>query len=463
MNVFVYIALFGWIPVATFLFMAFPARTAITANIAFAWAYLPLAGFKAAGLPEFSKLTVTTLTAALGAVIFHGTRTASLRLGLVDLPMLCWTLAPGIASISNGLGIYDAASAMLNHAFLWTLPYLLGRTFFKQASDLRDMVGPIILCGLTYVPLCLFEVRMSPQLHKTIYGFSPWAFNQAIRGDGYRPAIFMRHGLMVGIWMGSVFVLAMGWWIIGKRKGQLLDWATWLKLIALGSTFILLKSTGAAVLTLLGCVTLWLCRTSRRAIFPCVLALAVPLYIGARTTGLWSGDIAVNFASALSAERAQSLDFRLRNEDLLVAKAKERYLFGWAGWGRARVYDSVTGQDISHTDGLWIISFGNYGLFGLASLFSVLIIGPVVALYRSNPTEWKISGDAVLTPACATVCLMAAVDALPNGMVLPPFVLMLGAVTSISVNPVQQAMRLRRNTPDLDNSTSRRNKRITDV
>ena len=50
-------------------------------------------------------------------------------------------------------------------------------------------------------------------------------------------------------------------------------------------------------------------------------------------------------------ERGRSLEFRFLNEDLLLAKSRERLLFGWGNQGRSRVYDPVTGEDRSTTDG----------------------------------------------------------------------------------------------------------------
>ena len=58
-----------------------------------------------------------------------------------------------------------------------------------------------VLGGLIYVPLCLFEVRMSPQLHNMVYGFAQHSFGQTVRGGGWRPMVFMQHGLAVGLFM----------------------------------------------------------------------------------------------------------------------------------------------------------------------------------------------------------------------------------------------------------------------
>ena len=86
------------------------------------------------------------------------------------------------------------------------------------------------------------------------------------------------------------------------------------------------------------------------------MAAVAPLYCGVRTVGLWDGHSAVALTKSIVGEdRAGSLEFRLDNEDMLIARAMQRPLFGWGGWGRARVHDE-DGKDISVTDGLWIQS-----------------------------------------------------------------------------------------------------------
>ena len=45
--------------------------------------------------------------------------------------------------------------------------------------DLRLAGGAVLLIGgLIYIPFCLFEIKMSPQLHKWVYGYHQHAFDQ---------------------------------------------------------------------------------------------------------------------------------------------------------------------------------------------------------------------------------------------------------------------------------------------
>ena len=60
--------------------------------------------------------------------------------------------------------------------------------------------------------------------------------------------------------------------------------------------------------------------------------------------------------SLLGPSRAGSLPgYRFWNEDFLIARAMERPIFGWGGWGRNKIASDGT---ILITDGAWIIVFG---------------------------------------------------------------------------------------------------------
>ena len=67
----------------------------------------------------------------------------------------------------------------------------------NDPASQRTLLISIFIGGLLYVPLCLFEIRMSPQLHKLVYGFHQHIFAQTFRFEGWRPTVFLQHGLAV--------------------------------------------------------------------------------------------------------------------------------------------------------------------------------------------------------------------------------------------------------------------------
>jgi hypothetical protein len=167
---------------------------------------------------------------------------------------------------------------------------------------------------------------------------------------------------------------------------------------------------------------------------PLLLALlvAVPLvYIPARVTGAWSGDNLVSFISGtISADRADSLHCRLLNEKILAQRAMERPLFGWATWGGSRVYDDQ-GKDVSVTDGLWIITLGCHGLYGLTLMILVILL-PVITFLRRVPSHLWSGPCAGPAAALAVLLALYMVDCLLNAMINPIFMVMAGGIAGLS-------------------------------
>lgn len=188
-------------------------------------------------------------------------------------------------------------------------------------------------------------------------------------------------------------------------------------------TTLLCKSLGA--LTVLGAAlgVLYLCgRCGIRSAF-IVWVSVTAVYIFGRTMMDWSGERLVTAAKMISEDRAASLDFRIRNENMLMVRAAERPLLGWGGWGRNRPRDVRT-----IVDGAWIIALGRYGVVGLASMLGTLLV-PAMWLW------WKIRRERWSDPALAPVIVLSmlgvclANDFVLNAMLNPVFLVATGAVS----------------------------------
>ena len=77
--------------------------------------------------------------------------------------------------IIQGVGAYDAGSAVISE-FLVFLPFILGRQYFRTTNDILEILRALVMAGLFYSLLLLFEIRMSPQLNNWIYGFRSTGF-----------------------------------------------------------------------------------------------------------------------------------------------------------------------------------------------------------------------------------------------------------------------------------------------
>ena len=429
-NAFVTIALLGWLPLVVGMFAALPPRRAVIWAFLVAWLFLPMAGYKLAGLPDYTKMSATCFGVLLGAALFDTARLVSFRPRWIDLPMLVFCLCPMASSLSNGLGWYDGASSALAQTISWGLPYFIGRLYFRNLEDLRELAVALFIGGLIYVPLCLFEIRMSPQLHTWIYGYHQHDFAQAKRFGGFRPTVFMQHGLMVGMWMCMTTLIGFWLWSAKALPRTIcripLSWS----LVLLFATAVLCKSTGALLLLATGLGVCVAMKYARLSFAVWALIAISPIYCATRAAALWDGEQLVSWTDEwLGAERAQSLEYRLKNETMLAEKAMLRPAFGWGGWGRARVYNEQ-GRDLSVTDGLWVIALGNFGIVGLGSLSLAMLLPAGMAMAGLGGRDWfRLETAAV--PALAVVVVLYWIDCIPNGMVNPIFTLAVGALGSM--------------------------------
>lgn len=309
----------------------------------------------------------------------------------------------GSRFISN-LRSYDILS-MLGNTLFGLLPFLLARKYLAHPEAQKQLLIVLAMAGLIYSLPALYEVRMSPQLSRMIYGYFPHQWAQHVRSGGYRPVIFLHHGLWLAIFFCSSFLAILSLW--RSSQGQIR--ARWIMAAAwMFMTLVLAKGVGALMIGIvLGAAIIFL--PVRLQILGAAAIAAITLtYPTLRGAGLIPTDRVVAFAEGISPERAGSLLYRLKNEDQLLVRANERPLFGWGMWGRNRVYDEQ-GVDISVTDGYWVMAIGTGGWIGYISEMGLLTI-PLIFL----ALRWR---KLALTPATAGVALALTanlIDLIPN-------------------------------------------------
>lgn len=353
--------------------------------------------------------------------------------------------------VLKGMALYDGASLVMQQ-IITILPLLLGRKLLSDPAGVRTLMAAMVAAALVYTIPMLVEIRLSPQIHSWVYGFFPHDFIQTKRFDGFRPQVFLLHGLKLALYMSMTFLVALALIRVlkspapGERKPRALGgWklsAAWL-----GIMLVLSKSVGALASALV-MLPLVLLAGRRMQIGAAVIVAAVTLlYPAVRSLDLVPTDTLVSMANQISPNRAQSLEFRFDNEDLLLAKADERPVFGWGSWARNRVFHETKGWDQAITDGLWVITFGVYGWFGYIAQFGLLTL-PIFALFRQRR-------HPDLSLETTTLCLVLCVnylDLLLNSGMTPLTWLMAGAILgraeALAANPVsakQQAAAPARN------------------
>lgn len=431
------ISLLGWPLLMACLVAFMPVRRVVLVSIIGGYLFLPQAGLFITGFPDYTKPVAVGLGALAAALLGAAPQMLSWRPKLIDVFFLGFVIAPGISSLLNGLGAYDATSSVFTRFIEWGVAYWVGRALFTGGGAMREVAVGIVVGGLVYAPLCVWESVMSPQLHLQIYGFraSPWVMS--LRFGGYRPTVFLPHGLAVGVWMASSALVA---WVLWRSRAMVRIFSIPMMWIAVGLVIvtIFLRSAGAALLLvgMIGAVEL--VQVSRLRLTLLLLLLLPTGYIGLRVAG-WHGEQLVGWASTwFGDERAGSLNMRLENDKIILERAMQRPVFGWGGWGRWRVHDEF-GNDITVSDSLWGILVGSTGLFGLVSVYGMFMTPMFLFVKRRvRYRVFDVSSGAAW--AVGMAILLFILDTLLNAMPNTIFILAAGAMSSFVLRPWREVV-----------------------
>jgi hypothetical protein len=425
MNAITSLILFGWIPFVLILFMLLPPRRAVVSAFVIAWLFLPMAQITLIGLlPNYDKISATCLGVFMATAIFDSNRFATYRARWYDLPMLVWCVVPFFSAMSTGYGAYEGLAGIRDQVITWGLPYLIGRVYFNSLDGLEELAMGIIIGGIVYIPLCLYEIRMSPQLHTMLYGYHQHDFGQAKRGGGWRPTVFMQHGLAVATFMCTATLLAT-WIGLTQWRRTVFNVPLLVIAAALMVTAVLCKSTGATLLMLAGIAALLFSRTTSLSLPLWGLICAPFAYVYARTYGGWDAGAVVELAKSVSSRALQSVQYRLHMENALWQSVQPQALLGATRFYWAQL---PRGERIV-PDGLWIIALGKFGIVGVVSIFICFATPVALFLKRFKARLWKQPGVAVA--AGWAMCLaLWAVDCLSNAMTNPIFLLAAGGLAA---------------------------------
>jgi hypothetical protein len=427
-NALAYLMLGLWPLVAYVLYTRLdPARALIWALLAGYLLLPPLTAFNLPAVPDLDKYSIPSLMALALAVFLLKDRIPILPDNWLGRAfMVMFVVSPFATVLGNpepiaivegdvpGLTLYDSVAAVSNQAIA-LLPYFLARRYLATPEALRAVVLALIAAGLAYSLPMLVEARLSPQINIWVYGFFQHDFFQTVRFGGYRPVVFLPHGLWVAFFALMCLIAALVMLRQGPapaRPRQLVI-ATYL----LG-VLVICKSAGALLYGLALAPVLLLAGRRVQVLLAAALAVVVVTYPMLRGAGLIPVDDIVALAQEVSPERAASLQFRIDNENALLARAQEKPWFGWGGYGRNLILDPVTGQARTIADGAWIIALGTYGWLGYLVEYGLLSL-PLILLAREALAR---QGAAPLSPFAAGLALMLAanmVDMLPNATLIP--------------------------------------------
>lgn len=433
-NWFASIALLAWPLVAILLYRSRPFSEATIWTILGALLLLPSqVSIKLPMIPAIDKNSVASLSAFAGWLLLAPrVKRLNAGLGLAGLLAAIWIVAPVVTSALNndtivvgdrvlpGVGLYDGISALLSQSIL-ILPFFIGRRFLQRSGDNEMILRALAVAGLFFSLPMLLEVRVSPQLSNWVYGYIP-PFANEFRYGGYRPVVFMNNGLTAAFFLSTSVLAAV---VLSRVKIPIKKLPTGFVVAYLGMVLILSKSAGALIYALVGGLFLRWTKPVLQVRLAVFLASIAILYPVLRMTDTFPDKLLFDVAATVNQDRADSLKFRFDQEQTLLAHASERFLFGWGRYGRNRVYEE-TGKDSSVTDGLWILTLGQFGFAGFLAQF-VLLTLPVfraaAALKRVESMREKL--------VLATLTLIVAItviEQLPNASITPWTWLLVGAL-----------------------------------
>lgn len=454
------IALFSWPLVAVALFAALGRMKGVIWGVIFPALTLPeKAVYDLPGLPPYDKNMAIIVGLLLGIMATRSPAASQTKAAIAD--PLAKNIIYGLAGllilsafatmITNraplvygpttlpALGLRDLIT-MVSASVVFLVPFLVAQHHLSTPQAHVELLRAFVVAGLCYSLLVLFEIRMSPQLHRWTYGYFQHSWQQHIRGGNFRPIVFMPHGLWIGIFLTTsvlaAFVLLKNKVKAGESRVQFLLAGFWLLGVLLISS-----NMGATFLALVFVPILWVL-SYRVQIW---IALAVMswflIHPALRQTELVTFERALEVVGRISVERQESFKFRVDNERKFMERAVEKPIAGWGIWSRWRVRDPVTGADISTSDGRWISVLGERGWIGFIAYFGLLTM-PTFLLRRAGRRRG-------LTQATVGLGLiMAAVIAyqIPNNTIGPLVLIVAGALSGFALHaerdsPVQAKTR----------------------
>lgn len=436
------------------LFVKLPPGRALLASLILGYLFLPPqpAGFDFPLLPPLTKQTIPGVAALFTCLVMY-------RKDLRYLPenntaralVLIFIFSPFGTVLTNmdpvyfgsfslpALQIREAVAQSINQALLMS-PLLLARNFLRQDDDIRDLLWAMLLAGLVYSLPMLLEVRLSPQLNIWIYGYFQHSFEQMIRGDGFRPIVFLYHGL----WAAFLALTGVLSAITIARSDQGRRALLWWALAGYMALVLILCKSMASILYAAAFAPVLIFLTTRMqfrvAMLLACLVLAYPVLKSMHV--IPEAEI-LAYAETVDEDRANSLRFRLDNENILLDRAMERPVFGWGSWGRNQIYDGTTGEIMTTTDGRWIITIGVYGWVGFLAEFGLLTL-PILLVW------WRASATGIAIPpwvgGAVVILAINVIDMIPNATLTPMTWLFAGALLGYS-EQIQAARQSHRAAP----------------
>jgi len=427
-NDFAYFALLIWPLVSVIIYHTVPIIPATFWTIVGGYLLLPVGTeFDFPLLPALDKQSIPAIMAFIGCKFIARKKITLLpTAGFERKLIILFFVGSAITVFTNGdpviepnryipgLSLHDLLATVVSQ-WLLLIPFIIGTQIIETHDDQVQVLRLLVIAGLWYSLLIVFEIRMSPQLHNLVYGFFPHSWIQQLRYGGFRPVVFLGHGLWVSIFiftvLGSIIALS-------RLKLQSFKFSDSLIISGFVVLIILAKGVGAILLGLSVYIIVMFFKhesVAKIALFLSVIAILYPIFC---IVNLFPHDYLLDLIGSIDSSRAASLRFRFDQEIALLNRAVQKIFFGWGAWGRNRLEDSVT-------DGYWVILVGKYGLIGFSAIFGLILR----AIWRTNTAEKLIDkiNERQFITTIMLVLTFLLIDQIPNASVNPIMWFLVGA------------------------------------
>jgi hypothetical protein len=446
-NHIAYAMLFAWPLVCIVLFVVLPTELAAISSLLGGYLLLPsIISVDLPLVPPLDKTSVAAVSTLLLCWMKGQQKRPPPQSWTIYALCLAYIVAPIFTSLGNSYelqyagvsipGFYPLdAVKIAGRNFIFLAPFFIGSRYLSSSQSRILLLKAVAVAALIYSLPMLFEVRFSPQLNKWVYGYYPRSFETVMRGGGFRPNVFIETGIMAATFVALALIAAIvatrGRWRIWRVPGGAAS-------AYLAALLVVCKSLGAFVYGAIAAPIVMFTRPRTWTKVACALLLLACAYPELRWHGLIPIHHIADAAKSISPARFESFETRVKNEDQLLSKAEEKPAFGWGAWGRNRIYSAVTGQDISLTDGEWVIEFGTWGWLGYLSLFGLFAAAGLRAMRavgRENTT------DNIAIGGLSILLAVNVMDLLPNATLSPVLFLVAGSLARAVPVHVRQQLR----------------------
>lgn len=321
-----------------------------------------------------------------------------------------------------GQSVRDIGSVLIGQV-LTVVPFLIARQFLSSENGLRELLRALMVGALVYSVPSFVEIAVSPQMNVWVYGFFQHSFEQTIRAGGYRPIVFLPHGLWLALFVCTAAMAAAA---LARVTPRVSRWKAVLLTVYLVVFLLACKSAASIAYGLLMVPFVYFAPRRWMIMLATVFALVAVTYPALRNLGAIPTDRIVAKIADVNPLRAQSLEYRFDNEAQLLERAAQKPAFGWSGWGRSLVRDPEDGEILTIPDGRWIIVFGSFGWLGYIAEFGLLAL-PLLLL----GVHAVLHKQTALSPYIGAVALILGItlmDMLLNATLTPFTWLTAGAV-----------------------------------